>query len=580
MKYMEYARILINSFHKNQQSKTTIAELANLFHCSDRHTKTIIHYLKDKKWVKWKVQQGRGKKPQLTLLYSMDDLLYEEALYKAKLEQYQEAFLIINRLDTAHREKFQSMFQHSMGISTVRTEAETSIDVLRYPFYDTDLNMDPLYSRSRHDSHMIKQIFDRLVEFNSETGELEPCLAHYWESIDGKRWIFYLRKGVMFHHGRVMTSEDVKLTILRFSKNSPIRRNLMTIEVVDDTTIVFHLENKDYLFPELLAGLGGSIVPMEVVEQEEKAFQTKPVGTGPYMLTAYNEEMIRLDIFPDYYGFRPWLDRIEIIITPEEISKKQDHPLLLDKPDTTWLEIKVREEGADYITFNCRKSGPLQEWENRQWISSVIEPREFCLKERDETVAHSFISEKSSKLSEKKKLKDPKGNKWDLKIAAQQIRAGVNHEREALILQKQLKRADVETTVDIVDVENLQNQNIVNQYDLVVAGIALSENKLLSAVTSMISNQLTIYRSLTDEMRESVDAHIAAIKETPDPEKQWALYFQLEEFLKGNACIFFLNHRTHTIYEPKNSDYENIALDSNGRVDYRRVWKRKTECYK
>jgi len=575
MKYMEYARMLINSFHKNEQTETTISELANLFHCSDRHAKTIIHYLKDNQWLKWEVQQGRGKKPRLMLLYNMGDLLFEEAVYKAKMERYHEAFKLIQQLDTAYQEKFQLWFQELFGVSKVMTES-AKLDVLRYPFYDTDLNMDPLYSISRHDSHMIQQIFDRLVEFNAETEELEPRLAHHWESPDGKRWTFYLRKGVMFHHGRKMTSEDVKSTFLRFSKNSPVRRNLLEMEIPDDTTIVFNLAKTDYLFPRLLAGLGGSIVPVEISEEEEKTFQRKPIGTGPYMLTKYNDDIIRLDVFPDYYGFRPWLDRIEIIITPEKIPGQKTHPLLLDKPDSSWTEIKMREEGADYITFNCRKPGPLEHVNNRKWLSSVINAQEFCLKEQNETVAHSFITEKSSKLSGRQEIPStPIDKNWKLKIAAQQIREAVNHEREAIILQKQLKRAGIDAKVDVVDVEKLQEQSVLNQYDLVVAGLALSENKLLSAVTSILTNQLTIYASLSDELRVSADEQIAAIKKTPDTKRQWEMYFHLEEYLKENFCLFFLNHRMHTIYEPENSEFENIALDSNGRVDYREVWKRK-----
>ncbi|MFA1820351.1 ABC transporter substrate-binding protein [Virgibacillus oceani] len=572
MKYMEYARLLISSFPKNEKTETTISELANLFHCSDRHAKTIIHYLKDNNWLKWEVQQGRGKKPKLMLLYDIEDLLLEQAIHKAKSEQYHDAFQVIQQLHPAHQEKFKLWLQASLGISKITNEA-ANVDVLRYPFYDTDLTMDPLYSKSRHDAHMMQQIFDRLVEFNADTEQLEPRLAHHWESRDGKHWIFYLRKGVMFHHGSVMTSEDVKATFLRFSENSPIRRDLLEMVVLDDTTIAFHLDKQDYLFPHLLAGLGGSIVPVEMIEKE-RSFQRAPIGTGPYMLSKYNEDVIRLDVFPDYYGYRPWLDRIEIIITPEKLPAKQTHPLLLDQPDSSWTEIKIQEEGADYITFNCRKPGPLQDVNNRKWLSSVLDAQEFCLKERDETVAHSFIKEKSSNFPGQKKTTTSANTTWKLHIAAQQIREGVNHEREALILQKQLKRAGIEATLDIVDLEKLQQPSVLRQYDLVVAGLALSENRLLSAVISILTSQLSIYSSLTNEMKVSVDKQIAAIKSSPHTGRQWELYFQLEEYLKENACIFFLNHRTHTIYEPKDSEFENIALDSNGRVDYRSVWKR------
>ena len=47
--------------------------------------------------------------------------------------------------------------------------------------------MDPLYTISRHDAHMVQQIFDRLVEYDFKSEQLLPRIAHHWESPDGKR---------------------------------------------------------------------------------------------------------------------------------------------------------------------------------------------------------------------------------------------------------------------------------------------------------------------------------------------------------------------------------------------------------
>jgi len=44
------------------------------------------------------------------------------------------------------------------------------------------------------------QIYDRLLEFNTENGEIEPGLASSWlVSNDGLTYTFQLRKGVKFH---------------------------------------------------------------------------------------------------------------------------------------------------------------------------------------------------------------------------------------------------------------------------------------------------------------------------------------------------------------------------------------------
>ncbi|MUK88876.1 hypothetical protein GMD78_10775 [Ornithinibacillus sp. L9] len=576
MKYMEYVRILTTYFTKNVQVETTIAQLARLFNCSERHTKSIVNYLDQHNWIKWEVQRGRGKKPKLTLFVQSDDILYQEAINKVGSEKYQEAFRLLQQMDSMYQDRFQTWFKKVLGISQTKTEDEEPLDVLRYPFYETMLSMDPLTIMSRHDSHMVQQIFDRLVAYDPKSDKLIPQIAHHWETVDGIRWYFYLRKQVMFHHGRELTSNDVKATIDRLPKYDVIKKNLVTIEIRNQTVIIFKLKETDYLFPRYLATMKASIIPIEMVEQNEINFRKKPIGSGPYQLTRHDQEKVQLDVFLDYYGYRPWLDRIEIIKTPEKLVGNQSHPFLLSAPDSSWKGIKVQEEGADYITFNCRKDGPLKNIYYRRLLCNLIDEKEFCLhsNHENESVAHSFLTERSKEKTSKTKVHDNVNEDMFLQIAAQQIREGVNHKREALILQSQLERAGISSSVEIVNAQDLGNPQVLNKFDIVVAGIALTEDRLLSVLTAIQSSQLTIYPSLNEQMRNEVDQQVSALKKLHDTTRQWQMYVAIEDYLKSNHAIFFLNHRTHTVYEPNNSQYMNIKLDSNGRVDYRKVWKK------
>lgn len=118
------------------------------------------------------------------------------------------------------------------------------------------------------------------------------------------------------------------------------------------------------------------------------------------------------------------------------------------------------------------------------------------------------------------------------------------------------------------------NDSLFDYYDLFVGGIALGEDRLLSVLTASQSSSLTISSCLTDEMKKVVDQQINTIKESRTETTRWQSYFQLESYLTTNHILHFLTHRSHTIYEPENSPYENIQLDRNGRIDYREVWKR------
>ena len=54
-------------------------------------------------------------------------------------------------------------------------------------------------------------IANHLTHIDSD-GKLKGDLAESYESSDGKKWVFKLRKGIEFHNGKTMTSDDVVAT--------------------------------------------------------------------------------------------------------------------------------------------------------------------------------------------------------------------------------------------------------------------------------------------------------------------------------------------------------------------------------
>ncbi|WP_188206980.1 ABC transporter substrate-binding protein [Alkalibacillus aidingensis] len=574
MKYIDYAKMIATHFPKNKPVETSIDDISGLLKCSERHTKTVLNYLDQREWIRWDVQRGRGKKPKITLLLDHADILFEEAVKLSKEEHYQKAFQIVQRLNVNLQEKFQGWLKTNAGIFKTNSVKEQELDILKYPFYETNLVMDPIFLKSRHDGHMVQQIYDRLVEYDSKTDQLTPQLAHHWESTDGVKWTFYLRKCVLFHDGKVLTARDVRATIERLGEDDVITQNIDRIEIINQTVIVFHLNETNFLFPRYLANLKVSIIPSDVLEKDQKALLKHPIGTGPFQLIRNDDDLIRLDVFENYFGYRPWLDRVEIIKVPDKFDSSREMPLFLYAPDDSWDKITTQEEGADYIIFNCRKQGPMSDESLRKWTCEQINAEEFCLAR--EMVAHSLLTQRSLefKSSNGKRPTEEKSPQLTLKIAAQQIRKGANHEREALIFQQQLNKIGVDSSVEAVPIHQLIQPDVLDQYDIVVGGVALSDDHLLSVLTTLQSNRMVIYPCLSDELKKEVNDGISMIKENQNTNVQWDIYFKVEEYLKSEHAIFFLSHRTHTIYQSETSPYMGIELDSHGRVDYRNVWKR------
>src|ERR1700736_5059179 len=64
-------------------------------------------------------------------------------------------------------------------------------------------------------------MFDNLIRRDPrDSGKtIVPDLAHSWEiARDGTSYTFHLRKGVMFHDGAELTSDDIKATFDRIRK--------------------------------------------------------------------------------------------------------------------------------------------------------------------------------------------------------------------------------------------------------------------------------------------------------------------------------------------------------------------------
>lgn len=171
-------------------------------------------------------------------------------------------------------------------------------------------------------------MFDNLIRRDPrDSGKtIIPDLAHSWEiSEDGKTYTFFLRKGVEFHDGAELTSEDVKATFDRIRKppqgisipRSVLFRAVGEITAPDKYTVQFKLSDPRPSSFMMAAIASGWNVIVRKKTLEDNGYNLRKVldipGTGPFRSVKYVENETRvMERNPKYWNKGlPYLDGIQ-----------------------------------------------------------------------------------------------------------------------------------------------------------------------------------------------------------------------------------------------------------------------------
>jgi peptide/nickel transport system substrate-binding protein len=150
-------------------------------------------------------------------------------------------------------------------------------------------------------------------------------LAESWkESPDGRTYEFKLRKGLKFHNGDPLTTEDVKFSFERYkgAGASELKARVERVEIVDPLVLRFHLKEPwpDFMtFYGTTATASGLVVPKKYVEQVgEEGFRKHPIGAGPYKFVSHTAGVeIVLEAFPTYWRKVPNVKRLVMKSVPD-----------------------------------------------------------------------------------------------------------------------------------------------------------------------------------------------------------------------------------------------------------------------
>ncbi|HAS1735946.1 SgrR family transcriptional regulator [Enterobacter cloacae] len=357
----QYQRLWQPSEGAPQQ--VTIAELASRCFCSERHVRTLLRQAQEAGWLNWHAQSGRGKRGELRFYVSPESLrntMMEEALKHGQQH---------NALELAQLapEELRELLHPFLG-----GQWQNDTPTLRIPYYRSLDALLPGFLPGRAEQHLAGQVFSGLTRFNGNSSEPTGDLAHHWEVTDGGlRWHFYIRSTLHWHNGDKIETAQLQRSLKALLMLPALRKlfqSVLDIEVTHPQCLTFTLHQPDYWLPHRLATYCSRL-----------AHPDQPMtGSGPFRLSVFDSELVRLESHEQYHLSHPLIKAIEYWITPTlfdyGLGTSCRHPVQIaigEPEELESLRLVSNSTSLGFCYLTLKQSDRMSELQARRLINII-----------------------------------------------------------------------------------------------------------------------------------------------------------------------------------------------------------------
>ncbi len=558
----------------NQHVSLTLDTLAETLCCTKKNVKRILHKLEEAGWLHYTPGIGRGNKSSIhyTKEFSQDLSTFMDSFIRE--EKIDEALQLLKLpLPKELLEPLSQTLTEQFGFQ----QTDEQLDILRIPLKRKLSLLDPAHVYIATENHILRQVFDTLVFFDEKTKNIHPHLAHQWEYDETTfSWTFYLRKGIVFHHGKTLTAKDVVYSFTRVRElqgpYSWMVEGIMEIHSPHPSVVTVKLKHDNKLFLQYVSTICFAVLPSDIPFHSEHL-----IGTGPFQFSLTNEQL-SLSAYNHYFKERALIDRIDIwFVSPEtKLEFSYELPSYLRNESVDKKEVTMTEIGCRYLGFNFNKEGILHDSHFRRAIYEVLDSKKMIAEfQRENSIpSYSFLPKVSeqkhvSKSLEKarEELRKSSYNGETLQLYALDFTQSIE---DAHWFQEHCKKIGILVSLQFFSIQEYYDERISREADMILMGEIFDENVYLSFLNAFFNTHSFLYKFISGHYREELELRLHELKRANNDGERDTHMQRIEDFLIEKNLLIFNYHpiKTHS-YSPL---LAGVSLSHYGWSDFRKLW--------
>jgi ABC-type transport system substrate-binding protein/methyl-accepting chemotaxis protein len=345
---------------------------------------------------------------QKVIIQNMKSVIIGEfSMQTNKIANYLDEVETLMSTNYEHINEFKNT--NKIDFPKIRSSANIPLYTFRYYIGGKPICLLPYRSSDATTSQSLYPSLVGLTQYSQDIN-IVPAVAQCWEfSENGKNLKFFIRKNIVAHNGKEITSEDVEFSLYKIASSSNYFQivhikgveeyhkkessEIHGIKIIDKYCINLELLRPYMPIIQNLAVASSGIIPAnEEIYIKDKENTDRIVSCGPFILSDNTDDYLRFKAFENYFMGKPLIDEliyytdigdkktIDLFYEKEldyiALSQENLERVMKDKNLVPHI-VKSYDLGIQYLGFNMESEGPFKSKQLRQAAAFIIDRKKY-----------------------------------------------------------------------------------------------------------------------------------------------------------------------------------------------------------